>query len=202
MADRLGVAADGELMRPRCTAAALVMLAACAPRLPHTAPLPDSATLASTLAPAAAVLDSAINAGAAPGAVLAVSIKGQRFLYGTGHLGVHDPARPDGQTLYDMASLTKVIALTTLAMMAVEEKKLDLDAPVVQYLPDFARGTGQKSAVTVRDLLLHDSGLPADRYLWHETFVRPRRRAAHASPPISTPSPARGWSIPTSARSR
>jgi CubicO group peptidase (beta-lactamase class C family) len=71
-----------------------------------------------------------------------------------------------------MASLTKVIALTTLAMMAVEEGKIDLDSPVVRYLPEFGRGAGMKSTVTVRDLLLHDSGLPADRVLWHETFVR------------------------------
>jgi CubicO group peptidase (beta-lactamase class C family) len=118
------------------------------------------------------VLDSAIAAGATPGAVLAVSIKGQRFIYGSGRLGIHDAGRPGGQTLYDMASLTKVIALTTLSMMAVEERKLDLDAPVVKYLPDFARGTGPKAAVTVRDLLLHDSGLPPGRALWHETFVR------------------------------
>ncbi|HET9065315.1 MAG TPA: serine hydrolase domain-containing protein [Gemmatimonadales bacterium] len=131
-----------------------------------------SAPLAARLAPAVATLDSAINAGAAPGAVLAVSVRGERFTYGTGHLGIHEPARPDAGTLYDMASLTKVIALTTLAMMAVDEGKLDLDATVVSYLPDFARGLGPKSSVTVRDLLLHDSGLPAHRRLWEETFVR------------------------------
>ena len=43
-----------------------------------------------------------------------------------------------------MASLTKVVALTTVAMFAVEERKLDLDAPVVHYLPEFARGTGRE----------------------------------------------------------
>jgi CubicO group peptidase (beta-lactamase class C family) len=43
---------------------------------------------------------------------------------------------------------------------------------VVDYLPDFARGTGPKRDVTVRDLLLHDSGLPAHRRLWEETVVR------------------------------
>src|SRR5690606_33782656 len=73
---------------------------------------------------------------------------------------------------YDMASLTKVVALTTVAMMAVDEGLLQLDAPVVSYLPDFGRGLGAKSRVTVRDLLLHDSGLPAHRRLWEETVVR------------------------------
>src|SRR5690606_12746853 len=79
---------------------------------------------------------------------------------------------PNRSTVYDMASLTKVIALTTLAMIAVEESRLELNRPVVDYLPEFGRGLGAKSAVTVRDLLLHDSGLPAHRRLWEETVVR------------------------------
>ncbi|MEO8480079.1 MAG: serine hydrolase domain-containing protein [Gemmatimonadota bacterium] len=152
--------------------AALILLAGCAGSPPPSSTLPMSASLAARLAPALATLDSAIQAGAAPGAVLAVSVRGERFTYGTGHLGVNEPTRPDAGTLYDMASLTKVIALTTLAMMAVDEGKLDLDATVVSYLPDFARGLGPKRSVTVRDLLLHDSGLPAHRRLWEETFVR------------------------------
>lgn len=161
--------------RPRLEWAAVLLglgVNACASHPPHTAPLPTSAPLAARLAGAQHVLDSAITAGAAPGAVLAVSIKGERFVYATGWLGVGDATRPSASTLYDMASLTKVIVLTTLAMEAVEEGKLDLDAPVVNYLPDFARGTGDKTHVTVRDLLLHDSGLPAHRPLWRESFVR------------------------------
>ncbi|MEO5797920.1 MAG: serine hydrolase domain-containing protein [Gemmatimonadales bacterium] len=149
-----------------------VLVTACASHAPRTTPLPTSATLAARLSGAQRVLDSAIAAGAAPGAVLAVSIKGERFVYASGKLGIGDETRPSGSTLYDMASLTKVIVLTTIAMEAVEEGKLSLDAPVVSYLPDFARGTGDKSRVTVRDLLLHDSGLPAHRPLWKETFVR------------------------------
>lgn len=151
---------------------ALLLLAGCATGTPRTAPLPIDSALARTLAPAARVLDSAIAAGAAPGAVLAVSVRGLRWVHGTGRLGQDDATRPDGRTLYDMASLTKVIALTTLAAMAVEEGRLDLDAPVVRYLPDFARGGGAKGAVTVRHLLLHDSGLPAGRPLWRESVVR------------------------------
>src|SRR5690606_18663155 len=108
------------------------------------------------LAPARHVLDSMIAEGRAPGAVLAVSLAGERHTYGTGRLGLQDAAVPGGGTLYDMASLTKVVALTTLAMMAVEDGRLDLDAPVVSYLPDFGRGLGAKGAVTVRHLLLHD----------------------------------------------
>ncbi len=151
----------------RGTAPMLVCLvAACAGRPPRPAAAPLSASLGARLAPALATLDSAINAGAAPGAVLAVSMQGERFIYATGRLGQTDATRPTANTLYDMASLTKVVALTTLTMMAVEEGRLELDAPVVRYLPAFARGRGNKGAVTVRDLLLHDSGLPAHRTLW------------------------------------
>lgn len=159
-------------MKAAAALALVIGLGGCASHPPRTAPLASTPSLATRLAPATAVLDSAIRAGAAPGAVLAVSVRGERFVYGTGRLGLDDTTRPDGRTLYDMASLTKVIALTTLAMMAVDEGRLDLDRSVVSYLPDFARGSGNKSAVRVRDLLLHDSGLPAGRPLWRESIVR------------------------------
>lgn len=144
-------------------AGAVVAIAACTHvALPRTDPIPVNAALSMQLAPAARTLDSAIAAGAAPGAVLAVSLGGRHFEHSIGQLAVDDPRPPDGRTIYDVASLTKVIASTTLAMMAVHEHRLALDTPVVRYLPDFARGGGEKSRVTVRDLLLHDSGLPPD----------------------------------------
>jgi CubicO group peptidase (beta-lactamase class C family) len=139
------------------------LVTACAhTALPRTDPIPVNAALSMQLAPAARTLDSAIAAGASPGAVLAVSVGGRHFEHAIGQLAVDDPRPPDGRTLYDMASLTKVVALTTLAMMAVEENRIALDSPVVHYLPGFAHGSGEKSRVLVRDLLLHDSGLPPD----------------------------------------
>lgn len=153
-------------------ASVLLALTACAGGPPATQPIPTSAALGTRLADAVRVLDSAVAAGAAPGAVLAVSLNGERFIHGTGRLGLDDPTVPSRTTMYDMASLTKVVALTTVAMMAVHEGLLDLDAPVVHYLPDFGRGLGPKGSVLVRDLLLHDSGLPAHRRLWEETLVR------------------------------
>jgi D-alanyl-D-alanine-carboxypeptidase/D-alanyl-D-alanine-endopeptidase len=75
-------------------------------------------------------LDSVTAQGAAPGAVLGVSQRGHRFVYGSGRLGEGDSTRPDGETLYDLASLTKVIALTTMTMFAVQNGKLELDTPV------------------------------------------------------------------------
>ena len=131
--------------------------------------LPLCSTQPCVLAPLTALLDSAIAAGAAPGGVLGVSFRGNRFLYGAGKLALDDPARPDASSVYDLASLTKILATTSLAMLAVSEGKLELDAPVQRYLPAF-RGVN-KDKVTIRHLLTHSSGLPADPVpgLWIST---------------------------------
>jgi CubicO group peptidase (beta-lactamase class C family) len=121
-------------------------------------------------------LDSAVASGAAPGAVLAVLQGNQRFIHGTGQLGADHPERPGPETLYDLASVTKVVGLATGAMLAVEEGKLDLDAPVQRYLPDFS-GSG-KDRVTVRMLLVHASGLPGWRPLFREVRSRSEMFAA------------------------
>ncbi|HEU4828544.1 MAG TPA: serine hydrolase domain-containing protein [Gemmatimonadales bacterium] len=139
----------------------LPLVAACGRGRPE-APVPLSA-----LAEATAYLDSAVAAGAAPGAVLGVSVGGQHLYHATGVLGAEMPARPDSSSVYDLASLTKVIGLTTAVMMAVDEGKLELDAPAVRYVPAFT-GDG-RDAVTIRHLLTHTSGLPAFRLLYRET---------------------------------
>jgi CubicO group peptidase (beta-lactamase class C family) len=69
-------------------------------------------------------------------------------------------------TIYDLASLTKVVATTTMAMILVDEGRLDLDRPVREFLPGF-QGPG-KEAVTVRHLLSHSSGLDAITLLFKE----------------------------------
>lgn len=63
-------------------------------------------------------------------------------------------------TIFDMASLTKCLATATAIMQLVEQGKVDVDAPVVKYLPEFA--ANGKDKVTVRELLTHYSGLPPD----------------------------------------
>ena len=62
-------------------------------------------------------------------------------------------------TIFDLASLTKVIATTTLTMRAVDDGLLALDEPVARHIPEW-RGN-DREAVTIRDLLSHASGLPA-----------------------------------------
>ncbi len=120
--------------------------------------------------PAAEALDSAIAAGAAPGAVLAVSVAHRRWYHGTGVLGDSLPVAPDSLTRYDLASLTKVVGLTTAVMLGVSEGRLDLAAPVRRYVPAF-RGGGRER-VTLRQLLLHESGLPAWRPLYKDAATR------------------------------
>lgn len=115
----------------------------------------------------AAVIDSGIAHAAAPGAVIAVSLGGARYVHGVGRLGLDDPTEPGFSAVYDLASLTKVVGLTTGLMFAAAEGQIDLDAPAGRYVPRFT-GPG-KERVTIRGLLTHSSGLPAHRRLWEES---------------------------------
>ena len=107
------------------------------------------------------VLDG-IQRGAYPGAVLVVGRR-DTILFAKGYGRLTWSARSAtptvDSTLWDVASLTKVIATTTSLMLLVERGRVSLDSPVVHYLPEFnGRGT---AAVTVRHLLTHTSGLRA-----------------------------------------
>jgi uncharacterized protein YbbC (DUF1343 family)/CubicO group peptidase (beta-lactamase class C family) len=114
------------------------------------------------------VLDEFRERGAFPGGVLAVGTQGGLLhLHPLGRLTYEaDAPRVNAGTLYDLASLTKVVATTTMAMILVEEGRLDLDQPVHERLPGF-QGPG-KEAVTIRHLLTHSSGLPAVAPLFRE----------------------------------
>ena len=123
-------------------------------------------------------LDSIVRAGiaegAAPGAALVVGRFGRIVhLRGYGTLD-YAPASPavDATTLYDLASLTKVIATTTAAMILEEQGTLDLGKPVGFYVPEF--DAPDKTAITVRMLLTHSGGLEA----YAPLYTRFRGRAA------------------------
>lgn len=110
----------------------------------------------------------AIADSAAPGAAVAVGRHGELvFLKGFGRTDWLQTA-PDvtPETIYDLASLTKVIATTTSAMILEEERRLNLDRPVADYLPEFY--APDKSAITVRMLLEHRAGFEAFASLWRE----------------------------------
>ena len=113
------------------------------------------------------LLDRAVADSAFPGAYVIVGRK-DRILasYGAGHLDWAPSPRPDEHTLWDMASLTKVTALEPAMMQLVEQGKIDINAPVQTYLPQW---TGpNKEKVLIRHMLIHASGLPAWRPLYKE----------------------------------
>lgn len=121
------------------------------------------------------VVRNAIAAGGFPGAAVIVGRHGAiAWSRGYGTLGdrAGTPVDPD-RTLWDLASITKVVSTATAAMVLVDRGKLDLDAPVARWIPEFA--TGAKARVTVRHLLQHRSGLPAGRALPHGAPAAARR---------------------------
>jgi CubicO group peptidase (beta-lactamase class C family) len=106
------------------------------------------------------VLDRAERDSAFPGAIAVVGTRDRVIThYAVGHLDWAPSPVPDERTLWDLASLTKVIGLTNGIMQLVAQGRISLDAPVQRYLPTW---TGRnKDRVTIRHLLTHTSGLPA-----------------------------------------
>ncbi len=113
------------------------------------------------------IIRRGIAVGAYPGAAVIVGRRGAAVLQrGYGRLSwpstsaAVDPER----TIYDLASLTKPMVVATAAMILYDEGTLDLDARVVDILPEFAGPN--KARIRVRHLLSHHAGLPAGRQLW------------------------------------
>lgn len=133
------------------------------------------------------VMAQALNAGGFPGAAVVVGRRGAVvFSRGYGTLDWDSEVAVDpATTLFDLASLTKVVATATAAMILVDRGQLGLDDRVGQYLPEFARGL--KAQVTIRDLLTHRSGLPAGRALAGAGSPVAARRAVLESPLQSAP---------------
>ena len=119
------------------------------------------------------VLQHHVHTRTTPGAVgLVLRRAGIVTCWAVGHYTYQPNATPvQINTLYDLASVTKVIATTTLCMLFADKDRLNLDAPVQYYVPTF---TGKnKNRVTIRHLLAHCSGLPAHVHLYEN------QRAAH-----------------------
>lgn len=123
------------------------------------------------------IVADAVGAGVVPGAVLA---------YGRGAEG---PVRlaafgagvgPD--TVYDLASLTKVTVTLPCVLRLAEAGEIGLDDPVARYLPDFG-----KEQVTIRHFLTHTSGLPAIREVWRLPGSAQERFAAVLAEPLQAP---------------
>jgi CubicO group peptidase (beta-lactamase class C family) len=116
------------------------------------------------------VVERGIAAGGYPGASVVVGRRGAAVMEkGFGRLSwsSSSPAVTADRTIYDLASLTKVIGTTTALMVLYDQGKVHLDDPVQKYVPGFLGGA--KDRVTVRMLLEHRSGLPAGRDLWRSS---------------------------------
>src|SRR5258706_14800196 len=124
------------------------------------------------LQPASDVIEKAISDKAFPGATLAVGYRGKLSVHAFGNLK-YDAKSPtvNPDTMYDIASLTKVVVTTTLVEKMVEgdfPSPLNLDAPIERYLPEWSKGPQSewRHKVTVRNLMTHTSGLPPFKEYW------------------------------------
>lgn len=108
-----------------------------------------------------ALMNNAVRDSAFPGGVLLVGYRGKIIYNKAFGNFTYDPKskKVNTNSLFDIASLTKVTATTPAAMLLFDEGKLNFDDLVTKYLPAF--GNRGKDKITVRNLLLHNSGLPA-----------------------------------------
>ena len=133
------------------------------------------------------IINEAVQSKVIPGAVLIIGHDGQvvyRKAYGSRAI-VPERETMTLDTIFDAASLTKVVATTPSVMKLFEEGKLRLDDPVTKYLPEFQGG---KSDITIRLLMTHFSGLPPDvplvpRWSGYETGIRLALTAKPIAPP-------------------
>ena len=134
------------------------------------------------------ILEEAIAVRAFPACSLAVTFRGELVACKVLGRFTYDPASPEVTTanLFDLASLTKVVATTAMAMILYERGLLDLEAPVAAIVPEFMDSFAdedERRDVTVRMLLAHNSGLPA----YEKLFLRSKTREALLRAAFATP---------------
>lgn len=125
------------------------------------------------------VVERGVRAGGFPGAAVVVGRKGfavwEKGFGRTGWTSSSAYVNPD-RTIYDVASLTKVVATTTALMLLHDEGRVRLDDRVARFIPEFSGG--EKDRVTIEMLLTHRSGLPAGRDIWRIARTPAEARAA------------------------
>lgn len=134
-----------------------------------------------------ALINEAVTTGLIPGAVLAIGHNGHLvYLKAYGSRSLVPSREPmTVNTIFDLASLTKVVATTPSVMKLFEEGRIRLDDPVTKYLPEFQDG---KSDITIRLLMTHFSGMPPDvqlvpRWSGYETGTQLALHTKPIAPP-------------------
>jgi CubicO group peptidase (beta-lactamase class C family) len=135
------------------------------------------------------IIEKAIVERAFPACLLAVTFRGELVAHRAfGHF-TYDSGSPEviATSLFDLASLTKVVATTAMAMLLYQRGVLDLEVPVASIVPEFVDWLGddggRRREVTVRMLLAHSSGLPA----YEKLFLRAKSRDELLHAAFTTP---------------
>ena len=134
-----------------------------------------------------AILQQGTEEKVFPGAAVAITLNGQLVaLNAFGHYTYDNKARSvQVDSIFDVASLTKVVATTSMAMLLHERGMLDLDSYLIGTLPEFAVADDRREEVTFRMLLAHSSGLPAWVPLYKKAKNRPSLLEAAESVPFA-----------------
>ncbi|MGQ0813651.1 MAG: glycoside hydrolase family 3 N-terminal domain-containing protein, partial [Gemmatimonadota bacterium] len=140
------------------------------------------------VARADSIIAAALADRAAPGAAVAIGRNGRLIkLDGYGELDYRDGfATVTDSSIYDLASLTKVVGVTTATMMLLDDRRIDLDAPLARYLPELL-AFPDKQAITVRNVLLHNAGFRAFAPLYRNNQGREQYVKAIAELPLDYP---------------
>jgi len=135
------------------------------------------------------ILEKSIAARAFPACSLAVTFRGELVAHKALGRFTYDSGSPEVTTarIFDLASLTKVVATTTMAMILYERGLLDLEAAVTAIVPEFADVSdghdSRRRQITLRMLLAHSSGLPA----YEKLFLRAKTREDLLQAAFTTP---------------
>jgi CubicO group peptidase (beta-lactamase class C family) len=120
------------------------------------------------------ILEKAIAVHAFPGCALSVTHRGELIANKAIGNFTYDPGAPaiETESIFDLASISKVIATAAMAMILYERGILDLETPVAAIIPEFSGGDNRRRQVTLRMLLAHSSGLPAYEKLFQRAETR------------------------------
>lgn len=134
------------------------------------------------------LLRAGIERRAYPGAVLAVTLGDDLFALKAVGRFTYDSGSPEVApgTIFDLASVSKIVATTATAMILYERGLLELDSPVQSVVPEFAASDPRRARVTVRMLLAHSSGLPGYVRLYEQANTREALLAEACRVPLAT----------------